>query len=96
MFGVNRVAEKRERLVSAEADGSGAMLLLNLKDMLEMRKKFVTDINEVFGTNISVKCHIDIDNDGKLEHEAEADDPKAADPNEEAASPAGQEVKNGD
>lgn len=95
MFGVNRVAEKRERLVSAEADGSGAMLLLNLKDMLEMRKKFVSDINKVFGTSVSVKCHIDIDNDGKLEHEAEADNPEAAEPEPEAASPAGQEVENG-
>lgn len=95
MFGVNRVAEKRERLVSAEADGSGAMLLLNLKDMLEMRKKFVADINKVFGTSISVKCHIDIDNDGKLEHEAEADNPEAAEPEEEAAGPAGQEVEHG-
>ena len=73
LFGVNRTAEKRERLVTTEATGDGAMLLLNLKDMLSMREKMVEDINNVFGANISVKCHIDIDKDGTLEHTEEAE-----------------------
>lgn len=73
IFGVNRVAEKRERLITDEAQGSGAMLLLNLTDMLKMREKMCEDINNVFGANISVKCHIDIDADGTLEHTQEAE-----------------------
>ena len=73
LFGVNRTAEKRERLVTTEAQGDGAMLLLNIKDMLSMRKKMIDDINNVFGTNMSVKCHIDIDQDGTLEHTQEAE-----------------------
>lgn len=73
LFGVNRTAEKRERLVTTEATGDGAMLLLNLKDMLSMREKMVEDINNVFGYNLTVKCHIDIDKDGTLEHVEEAE-----------------------
>lgn len=73
IFGINRVAEKRERLITDEAQGSGAMLLLNLTDMLKMREKMCEDINNVFGTSISVKCHIDIDADGTLEHTQEAE-----------------------
>lgn len=75
LFGINRVAEKRERLITDEAEGSGPMLLLNIKDMLSMREKMCDDINNVFGTDISVKCHIDIDADGTLEHTAEAERP---------------------
>ena len=75
LFGINRVAEKRERLITDEAEGSGPMLLLNIKDMLSMREKMCEDINNVFGTNISVQCHIDIDADGTLEHTAEAEQP---------------------
>ena len=73
LFGVNRTAEKRERLVTTEAQGDGAMLLLNIKDMLSMREKMVDDINNVFGTSMRVKCHIDIDQDGTLEHTQEAE-----------------------
>lgn len=75
LFGINRVAEKRERLITDEAEGSGPMLLLNIKDMLSMREKMCDDINNVFGTNITVQCHIDIDADGTLEHTAEAERP---------------------
>ena len=49
------------------------MLLLNIKDMLSMREKMVDDINNVFGTSMRVKCHIDIDQDGTLEHTQEAE-----------------------
>lgn len=83
IFGINRIAEKKERLITTEAEGSGAMLLLNLKDMLEMRQKFCEDLNNTFGTGISVKCHIDIDADGTLEHTQEADKEPETDAPEE-------------
>lgn len=86
IFGINRVAEKKERLITDEAEGSGAMLLLNLKDMFEMREKFCEDLNNTFGTNISVKCHIDIDADGKLEHVAEAESNTEPESNETEVS----------
>ena len=82
-FGVNRVPEKAERLITTEAEGSGAMLVLNIKDMLEMREKFVEDINNTFGTSITVKCHIDIDADGTLEHTQEAEHEQPEEPEKE-------------
>lgn len=72
-FGVSRVAEKRERMITDEVDANEKMLLLNLKDMLEQRKKMCDELWDVFGVDVSVKSHIDIDNNGQLDHEQEAE-----------------------
>ena len=54
-IGVKNVKPKNEPLhTQAEVNGQDTMLLLNLNDMLECRKKFADDINKLYGTNITV------------------------------------------
>lgn len=74
LFGIKKIPEKRERMITGEVEISDKMMSFNLKDMLEMRKKMCADIGEVFGRKVSVKCHIDIDASGTLEHEQEMED----------------------
>lgn len=74
LFGLKKIPEKRERMITGEVEISDKMMSFNLKDMLEMRKKMCADIGEVFGCNVSVKCHIDIDASGTLEHEQEMEE----------------------
>lgn len=66
-FGINKVAEKRERFVTDEIEADEKMLSFNLKDMLEQRKKMCDDIYDTFRLKIDVKCHVDIDADGRME-----------------------------
>ena len=73
IFGINKTIEKKERMISDEVNSSAKLLNFNLKDMLEMRKKMCDDIGLVFGVNVSVKSHIDIDADGNFENESEMD-----------------------
>ena len=70
-FGVKRLAEKRERMITGEVESTTDLMMLNLKEMLDCRKKMCEDINKIFGTNASVFSHIDLDNDGKVEKEKE-------------------------
>ena len=71
VFGISKVAEKRERMITDEVENNEKMLNFNLKDMLDMRSKMCEEISRVFNISVSVKSHIDIDNDGKLENEKE-------------------------
>ena len=70
-FGIKRVAEKRERMITGEVEGTNNLMMLNLKEMLDCRKKMCDDINKLFGTNASVYSLIDLDNDGTIEKEKE-------------------------
>lgn len=70
-FGVKRLAEKRERMITGEVESTTDLMMLNLKEMLDCRKKMCKDINKIFGTNASVFSHIDLDNDGNVEKEKE-------------------------
>lgn len=71
IFGISKTAEKRERMITDEVEANEKMLNFNLKDMLEMRVKMCEEIESIFGLPVSVKSHIDIDNNGKLDNENE-------------------------
>lgn len=59
-IGVNKTVEKRERLITAEADSNTDLLKLNIRNMYNSRVAGVQKVNEMFGTNISVECNVDI------------------------------------
>ena len=59
-IGVNKTVEKRERLITAEADSNTDLLRLNIRNMYNSRVAGVKKVNEMFGTNISVECNVDI------------------------------------
>lgn len=59
-IGVNKTVEKRERLITAEADNNTDLLRLNIRNMYNSRVAGVKKVNEMFGTNISVECNVDI------------------------------------
>ncbi len=71
MFGISKTAEKRERMITDEVEANEKMLNFNLKDMLDMRAKMCEEVARVFRISMSVKSHIDIDNNGKYENEKE-------------------------
>ena len=71
IFGISKAAEKRERMITEEVEANEKMLNFNLKDMLEMRVEMCREIGRVFGKTVTVKSHIDIDANGRLEHEKE-------------------------
>ena len=71
-IGVNKTTEKRERMVSAETSGDPQLLKLNILNMFNSRKEGIAKVNEIFGTNISVECNVNIENyDIKSEDAAE-------------------------
>ena len=59
-IGVNKTVEKRERLITAEADSNTDLLRLNIRNMYNSRVAGVKKVNEMFGTKISVECNVDI------------------------------------
>lgn len=61
-IGVNKTTEKRERMVSAETSGDPQLLKLNILNMFNSRKEGIAKVNEIFGTNISVECNVNIEN----------------------------------
>jgi hypothetical protein len=59
-IGVNKTVEKRERMITAEADSNSQLLKLNIRNMYESRVAGVQKVNEMFGTDIKVECNVDI------------------------------------
>lgn len=53
-IGVRSAFEKRSNTVESEVEADTSLLLLNLSDMLEFRKKGAEEVNNMFGTNWSV------------------------------------------
>ena len=53
-IGVKYSNDKKERMITEEINSSNQMLLLNINDMLNSRKKACEEINSIFGLNISV------------------------------------------
>lgn len=49
--------DKKERLVSSEADGNLANVSINTKMRLEQRKLFAETINKIFGLNVTVEIN---------------------------------------
>lgn len=53
-IGITSANDKRERMVVDEVNVNSQMLLFNVSDMLECRRKAVEQINALYGTNITV------------------------------------------
>lgn len=53
-IGITVASGKKERMVVDEVNVNSQLLMFNLHDMLDSRKKAVDDVNYLFGTNISV------------------------------------------
>ncbi len=60
-IGVRSAFEKRNNTVMAEVEADTSLLLLNLSDMIDCRKKAADDVNKMFGTNWSVHIAKEID-----------------------------------
>lgn len=54
-IGVTTANDKKERMVVDEVNNNAQLLLFNVADMLDTRKKAVEQINNIYGLNISVK-----------------------------------------
>lgn len=61
-IGVNKTTEKRERLISDESSGDGQLLRLNILNMYNSRVEGINKVNELYGTDITVECNVDISN----------------------------------
>ena len=60
-IGVRSDFEKRNNTVMAEVEADTSLLLLNLSDMIDCRKKAANEVNKMFGTNWSVHIAKEID-----------------------------------
>ena len=60
-IGVRSACEKRSNSVEAEVEADTSLLLLNLSDMLDSRKKGAEEVNKLFGTNWNVHIAKEID-----------------------------------
>lgn len=70
-IGINKTVEKRERLITAEADSNSELLKLNIMNMFECRKEGIRKVNDLYGTNITVECNVDISNYSEEDPESE-------------------------
>lgn len=68
-FGIKKLAEKRERMITGEVETTKDLMNLNLKEMYDYRKKMCDDIKETFGINCSVISHVDLDGDMETNEE---------------------------
>ena len=60
-IGVRSAFEKRSNSVEAEVEADTSLLLLNLSDMLDSRRKGAEEVNKLFGTNWNVHIAKEID-----------------------------------
>ena len=60
---------KRAQLISDETRGIESLSSINIDDMLECREKFCKEMNNFYGTNISVE----LNDDWKIEQEKESE-----------------------
>ena len=60
-IGVRSALEKRNNTVQAEVEADTSLLLLNLSDMIDFRKKGAEQVNKMFGTNWTVHIAKEID-----------------------------------
>lgn len=54
-IGITTANGKKERMVVDEVNVNSQLLLFNLRDMLDNRKKAMEDVNSIYGTNITVE-----------------------------------------
>lgn len=76
-IGVRSAFEKRSNSVEAEVEADTSLLLLNLSDMLDSRKKGAEEVNRLYGTNWDV--HIAEEIDYNAENEVVNNDNSEAD-----------------
>lgn len=60
-IGVRSAFEKRSNAVEAEVEADTSLLLLNISDMFEARKRGADAVNKMFGTNWSIHIADEID-----------------------------------
>lgn len=63
-LGIKKNQQKKERMVTDEVSADNTLLKLNILDMTDARKRACDEINRIFGTNITVECNVDYDEDG--------------------------------
>ena len=68
-MGVKRLPDKKERLITEEVKNDSALMLLNISEMWECRKKALEECNAIYGTSYTVECLADIDGNGTPEAE---------------------------
>lgn len=56
-IGVKSINEKRERMITDEVTADNQLLMVNLDDLLYMRKEGIEEVNEMFGTDIEVELN---------------------------------------
>lgn len=56
-IGVKSITEKRERMISNEVSADNQLLMVNTDDLLYKRYQGINEVNEMFGTEISVKLN---------------------------------------
>lgn len=82
MLGIDSAnQEKKERMVAAEVSANDSQADAVRFKSLNARREAVEQINEVFGTNIKVDYHIEIENKEKAEEAAELQQSTQPDPN---------------
>lgn len=60
-IGVRSAFEKRSNSVVEEVEADTTLLLLNISDMIDSRKRGCDEVNKLYGTNWSVKVNEEID-----------------------------------
>lgn len=83
-IGINKTVEKRERLITAEADSNTELLKLNIQNMFDCRKEGIDRVNRLYGTNIIVECNVDISNYEITDPEEEPADQKEGEADDES------------
>lgn len=75
-MGINNAnTDKRERLITAEADANNQIMQLDVDLMLDLRQEAAEQINAMFGTNISVAMRHDYIVE-EVDNEAENNEPE--------------------
>lgn len=73
-IGVKAAFDKRSNAVTSEVEADSAMLLFNVSDMLETRKKGCRAVNDLFGTSWDVRLNPEIINSAERRTEDESTD----------------------
>lgn len=75
-IGVRTTWNKKGNMIADEIGGNDAMLLQNLSDMLEQRKKMLDKANELFGINASVDLAPELKYNEEKEGDGDEDNPE--------------------
>ena len=79
-IGVRYSKDKKERMIESEVNSDNQMLLLNINDMKRRRQAAATEMNKLFGLNVSVELSEEFEIIENDEKEVPEDESKEADP----------------